>query len=144
MRTSLVPGLIFIACTLFLSGCTKKDTVAQQDQQKIINILNAGNWVVTKYTEQGHDATPHFSGFEFRFYQNGRLFVSYAGSSIEGSWVQLSNSKRFIINLGQKDPTNTPLGALSDNWVITSSSTTKFILKDDTGTRNELLEFQLH
>ena len=109
-----------------------------------MGILNAGTWTVVKYSQEGHDVAPLFTGFVFRFHQNGRLFVSYANSVVEGSWVQLSNSKRFIINLGTKDPTNTPLGALSDNWVITSTTTKLFSLKDDTGTRNELVEFRMN
>jgi len=138
-------GLIvaFIILICILPGCTKHEDSRQN--HVMVNFLPYGKWVVTNFSQQGHEETSHFSGYVFKFNQNGRLMVSIAGvtiTDIEGSWVELDNSK-FVINLGQKDQTNAPLGGLSDDWVIISKSAKKFSLKDDNGNRNEVVEFSM-
>ncbi len=134
--------VVAIVCAgLLYAGCTK-NSARQDTASALVNAFAAGKWTVTKYSEQGHDETSNFSGYLFKFHQNGRLIVFTAGNEIEGSWVELTANK-FVINLGQKDHTNKPLGGLSDDWIITSRSAKKFSLKDDTGTRDELVEFSL-
>lgn len=141
----LIVALFLMYTLLFWAACSKQEESRQGNV--MVNILPQGKWIITKFSEKGHDETNHFNGYIFKFNQNGRLMVSIPGSiaptDIEGSWVELESNK-FVINLGQKDQTNKPLGGLSDDWIIVAKSAKRFSLKDDTGTRNEVVEFSMN
>lgn len=103
------------------------------------NVVVDGTWKVTLFTDSGNDETSDFSGYSFTFGNNGTVTATKSGASQNGMWSTSSN--KFNIDLGPKVDTNKPLGELTDDWKIISSSATELKLNDDNSTSNEFLMF---
>jgi len=101
------------------------------------NVVVDGSWKVTLFTDSGNDETSDFTDYSFVFNSSGIVTATKSSTSQNGTWNTSSN--KFNINLGPKDNTNKPLGELTDDWQIISSSNTEIKLKDDSN--NEFLTF---
>jgi hypothetical protein len=98
-----------------------------------------GAWKVTLFTDSGNNETSDFTGYIFVFNNNGIVTATKSGASQNGTWSTSSN--KFNINLGPKDNNNKPLGELTDDWKIISSSNTEIKLMDDNSSSDEFLTF---
>jgi hypothetical protein len=98
-----------------------------------------GTWKITLFTDSGNNETSDFAGYTFTFTGNGTVTATKSGASQNGTWSTSSN--KFTINLGANDNTNKPLGELTDDWKIISSSGTEIKLTDDNAVSNEFLTF---
>jgi hypothetical protein len=98
-----------------------------------------GTWKVALFTDSGNDETSDFSGYTFVFNNNGTVTATKSGASQNGTWGTSSN--KFSINLGPKDSSNKPLGELTDDWKIISSSNVEIKLTDDNTASGEFLTF---
>ena len=103
------------------------------------NVVVDGTWKVTLFTDSGNDETSDFSGYTFTFNSNGTVTAIKSGVSKNGTWSTSSN--KFNIDLGAKIDTNKPLGELTDDWKIISSSNTEIKLTDDNTASSEFLTF---
>ncbi len=117
-----------------LSACTRS-----LDSNNTTNIATSGTWRVTLFTDSGNDETSDFAGYSFTFGSNGALTATKNGTSQNGTWS--TSSSRFNINLGPKVDTNKPLGELTDDWKIISTSGTEIKLTDDNASSAEFLTF---
>ena len=115
---------------LFLASCSK-------NLDNPTNVVVDGTWKVTLFTDSGNDETSDFTGYTFTFNSNGIITAVKSTTSQNGTWS--TNSSKFNIDLGPKDNTNKPLGELTDDWKIISSSNDEMKLKDDSN--NEFLTF---
>jgi len=103
------------------------------------NVVVDGTWRVTLFTDSGNDETSDFSGYTFSFNSNGTVTATKSGTSQDGTWS--TSSGKFNIDLGPKVDTNKPLGELTDDWKIISSSNTEIKLTDDNAASSEFLTF---
>jgi hypothetical protein len=103
------------------------------------NVVVDGTWRVTLFTDSGNDETADFAGYSFTFSNNGTVTATKTGASKNGTWSTGSN--KFNIDLGPKVDTNKPLGELTDDWKIITSSATELKLTDDNAASNEFLTF---
>jgi hypothetical protein len=103
------------------------------------NVVIDGAWKVTLFTDSGNNETSDFTGYIFVFNNNGIVTATKSGASQNGTWSTSSN--KFNINLGPKDNNNKPLGELTDDWKIISSSNTEIKLMDDNSSSDEFLTF---
>jgi len=101
----------------------------------------AGTWRVSLFKDSGNDETTDFAGYSFTFNTGGVLAVIKNSGTQNGTWSINSSSNKFSINLGAKVTGNLPLGELTDDWKILSSSATEIKLGDDNPTSNEFLTF---
>ncbi len=104
-------------------------------------IATSGSWRVTLYSDSGNDETTDFVGYTFTFNTNGILSAIKNGITVNGSWSVSSSSNKFNIDLGPKIASNLPLGELTDDWKIISTSATEIKLTDDNAASNEFLTF---
>lgn len=125
-----------IAATLILSVLTASCSRSLDNPN---NVVVDGTWKVTLFTDSGNDETSDFSGYSFVFNNNGIVTATKSGASQNGTWSTGSN--RFRIDLGPKADTNKPLGELTDDWKIISTSGTEIKLTDDNAASNEFLTF---
>lgn len=102
-------------------------------------VATAGTWKVTLFSDSGNDETSDFAGYSFTFNADGSLLASNGSISKTGTWS--TGSSKFTINLGPKDNTNKPLGELTDDWKIISTSDTQIKLTDDNSSSGEFLTF---
>ena len=128
-----------IAVLLLLSCTRNADPVNSNNTISSSNL--DGNWRVTLFSERGIDETNDFNGFVFTFNSNGSLTATRNAIVQNGTWSITSNSRKFNIDLGPKTDANKPLGELTDDWHVISSSATEIKLTDDNTASNEYLTF---
>lgn len=130
-------GLLGTLSLLFLLiSCTSGIDTSNTSQ-----IVTSGSWRVTLFTDSGNDETADFSGYSFSFNDNGTISAVKNGITQNGTWSVNNSSNKFNIDLGPKADTNKPLGELTDDWKILSSSNTEIRLGDDNPASNEFLTF---
>ena len=136
MKTSLYSRYIAAFFCLIVS-CTKSDDLASGTQQ----LVTSGTWRVTLFTDSGNDETTDFTGYVFSFNNGGTLSAVKNAVTKTGSWSVNNSSGKLIIDLGPKVDANKPLGELTDDWKILSSSSSEIRLGDDNSASNEFLTF---
>jgi hypothetical protein len=122
------------AMTVFGNACSNDDNSVSPDSAAI-----SGTWRVSLFSERGEDETSDFSEYTFTFADAGIATAAKNGTSKTGSWS--TGSKRFNIDFGAKSDANKPLGELTDDWVVISSTSTQIKLKDDNSSSAEFLTF---
>ena len=136
MKRSRFLYTVLIAAN-FLFACSPGSSSG--DNSNPTQNVTAGSWKVTLFTDSGNDETTDFAGYTFVFNSNGVLNATKNSVTQNGTWS--SGSGKFNIDLGPKDNTNKPLGELTDDWIIISSSATELKLKDDNSSSAEHLTF---
>ena len=136
MKTSFLFSLL-IATTVFVSSCDPTGGTDSTTSQ----VVTSGSWRVTLFTDSGNDETSDFAGYTFTFNGNGILAAVKNGATINGNWNVNSSSNKFNIDLGPKIVSNKPLGELTDDWKILSTTETVIRLTDDNASSNEFLTF---
>jgi len=136
MKTQFLFSLL-IAITTFTSSCDPAAGIDSTTSQ----VVTSGSWRVTLFTDSGNDETSDFAGYTFTFVSGGVLSVVKNGIATTGTWSVSSSSNKFNINLGPKVDSNKPLGELTDDWKIISSTETVIRLTDDNASSNEFLTF---
>ena len=129
--------LTTMAGLILLSTSCTRESVSNDNNPNII--ATSGTWRVSLFSERGKDETADFAGYSFSFNANGNLEATRNGTTQQGTWS--TGSGRFYIDLGPKTDTNKPLGELTDDWVILSSTATEIRLTDDNVTSEEFLTF---
>ncbi|OYW19043.1 MAG: hypothetical protein B7Z54_04750 [Sphingobacteriales bacterium 12-47-4] len=124
---------------LFLSILLVSCTSRLDDNSNTSQVATSGSWRVTLFTDSGNDETTDFAGYTFTFNDNGTISAVKNGTTQSGTW--LVTSSKFNIDLGPKIDANKPLGELTDDWKILSSSNTEIRLTDDNASSNEFLTF---
>lgn len=129
-------SLLLIA-TITISSC---DILSGTDSTTS-QVVSSGSWRVTLFTDSGNDETADFAGYSFTFSSSGVLTAVKNSSTKSGTWNVNSSSNKFNIDLGTKIVSNEPLGELTDDWKIISTSETVIRLTDDNVSSNEFLTF---
>ena len=138
MKRSIELVILASAVLLFNEACTKNTDSGIVNN--VTPIVTNGTWRVSLFSERGVDETSDFTGYSFTFQSDGKLPVQLGGATVkQGTWSEDNSLGKLIIDLGVKDNTNKPLGELTDDWKIISSSNTEIKLKDDS--KNEVLTF---
>lgn len=141
MRTSVkftaIAALALIV--VVFSNCSKNDS--KDNNGPISTIVTSGVWKVTLFSERGNNETSDFNVYEFIFASDGTFMADKNGNMQHGTWSENTSSNKLIIDIGPKQDSNKPLGELTDDWVVISSSSNKISLTDNTTSREELLEF---
>jgi len=109
--------ILSILCTANFFSCNK--IVQQEEQNAILNIMTSGVWSVQSYKEDSTvDITSSFSGYVFRFNQNGTVTGIIGSDSTSGTWSSNITNKTITANF----PNATrPLSLLNSVWTITDS-----------------------
>ncbi len=136
MKTHFLSFLL-IAIAALAASCDTAGGIDSNTSQ----VVTSGTWKVTLFTDNGNDETSDYSGYTFTFSSGGTLSAVKNGVTTNGTWSVNSSSNKFNINLGPKVDTNKPLGELTDDWKILSSTETVIRLTDDNASSNEFLTF---
>jgi hypothetical protein len=128
---------ILIKAMMIPVACTSGNAVTANAGQ----VVSSGTWRVTLFTDSGTNETANFAGFVFTFSAGGTVTAIKGSTTQTGTWNVNSGSGKFNINLGAKDNSNKPLGDLSNDWLIISSTNTEIRLKDNNTASNEFVTF---
>jgi len=100
------------------TGCKKiKEDLARRF---ILDAMTDGRWLVDKFTEDTEDITASFSGYEFQFEDNGKVYAITGTEQQEGTWVGDVNAITIFSNF---PGATAPLSSLNDTWKITNNTT---------------------
>jgi hypothetical protein len=136
MKTVIISLVLALTTLLFSCSNSASDVTSTNSQ-----IVSSGNWRVSSFIDSGNDETQDFSGYSFVFNTNGVITATKNSSSQNGTWTIDNSSNKFHIDLGPKTTANHPLGELTDDWKIVSSSNTEIRLTDDNPTSSEFVTF---
>lgn len=136
MKKKIFAGLV--ALVFFLnSSCDSNSGTSPNPGQQI----SSGTWRVTLFTDNGNDETSDFAGYNFSFNSGGVLTAVKVTVTQNGTWSFNSSSNKFTIDMGPNTVANKPLGELTDDWKVLSSSDTEIRLQDDNPAKNEFVTF---
>lgn len=138
-------SITMVVVALSFTSCKKEDV-------KLTNTVNkdmkSGEWIITLYHDSGNDETSDFSGFIFKFQDDGSLNAKSSTANYNGSWsVSDSNSDddspddihfNISFSLGNE------FDDLTDDWHIKSNASGKLELEDISGGNGDtdLLTFE--
>lgn len=136
MNTSALKISVFaILISLISVASCKRDDKSIKDQ--VLSNIQNGTWRITKFIDSGNDETNHFTGYNFKFNDNGVLNANNGTNNYDGIWsISDSNSNddtpddlhfNIYFNL-----TN-DFEDLNDDWDFISQSKTKIELFDVSG-----------
>lgn len=128
--------LLLITASLFtLAGCDEKDV-----PDNVTEVITGGSWRVGHFMDSSGDETSDFVGYSFKFNENGTMTALKNGVITNGTWSRDNSSNKIIINMGPDDPSNEPLGELTDDWKVSAFNNTEISLFDDSNS-SEMLVF---
>jgi hypothetical protein len=106
--------------TLLAGGIACKKVKEDLARRFIISAMTDGRWLVDKFTEDTEDITASFSGYEFQFEEDGKVYAILGTSQEEGTWVGDVNALTIFSNF---PGAIAPLSSLNDTWKITNNTT---------------------
>jgi len=108
--------ILLLLSTFSFNSCKKY--IEQKQQDALVGVITNGTWIVTRYLDNGTDITSTFSGYVFKFNQNGTVVGTLSASSTQGTWSGDFNTKTIVSEF----PTaGDPLQKLNHTWKITDS-----------------------
>lgn len=84
----------------------------------MLNIITNGVWYVQTYNEDSIDITASFSGYVFKFNQNGTVTGTKDSVATNGTWSANVNNRTITSNFPSPPA---PLNKLNGVWKITDS-----------------------
>ena len=138
-----ISKIFLLALVIGLASCSKSNDDNPDPSGNNNSNSISGDWKVTYYFDSGKDETGDYSGYAFKFNENGVLTASASTSAYSGTWSVNDNSdddnssSRMVIMITG----NKAMDDLQDDWVIEKMNGTEIWLKDDNVTSNELLRF---
>jgi hypothetical protein len=122
----------FVAIFLTFSLASCKKLIEDQKRQAAMSFITNGQWVVASYLVDSVSITDQFTGYKFKFDENGTVTGTDGTSSAAGTWV--AEVSDYSIT-SEFPGANDPFQLLNGHWIIKDSGTTfvKADLKTDTG-----------
>lgn len=106
--------LLFICFSL--SSCKK--IIEEQQKNAFLEVMTNGHWHVESYSEGTTDITTLFSGYNFKFEEDGTVTGINGNTNSRGSWV--GDIENYTINSNFPDAGD-PLRKLNGVWKITNT-----------------------
>ena len=122
MRKFRVCCGLLVLLVLSLGGVQCKKVKEDLGKKFIINAMTSGLWIVQVFTDNNIDITTDFSGYEFQFKEDGKVFAikTATAEQVLGAWEGNVNDLTIFSNFpGAGDP----LLKLNDTWKITNNTT---------------------
>jgi hypothetical protein len=125
---------VLLACLCFFS-CKK--AIENKQREILIDAITNGDWQVHQFIEGPVDITSQFSGYSFKFEEQGAVHAKYIGSVFaSGTWVGDVNN--YTINSNFPSATD-PLNKLNGTWKLTDTYWDYVEAEMTTGTGKNIL-----
>jgi hypothetical protein len=135
----ILKNTLMLLVLLFLTfSCSKDD-----DAPSINRTLQQGAWRISLFVDSGTDETPHFTGYQLTFANNGVITATRPASvSVTGSYSTGTddNQSKLILNFGSAMQFN----ELNEDWRIVERTSTRIRLEHVSGGNGgtDLLTFE--
>ena len=106
--------LLFIV----VSSVSCKKAIEKKAQDMLVDAITNGYWIVEQYVEAQADITTDFTGYDFKFNENGTVIGIYSGTNTNGTWIGSVSDYTITSDF----PTaNNPLKKLNGVWKLVDS-----------------------
>ena len=108
---------IFLLFIVVASVSCKK-AIEKKAQDMLVDAITNGYWIVEQYVEAQADITTDFTGYDFKFNENGTVIGIYSGTNTNGTWIGSVSDYTITSDF----PTaNNPLKKLNGVWKLVDS-----------------------
>ncbi len=110
MKNYLLP----IVLLFLFSGCKKVIENIQEDL--VIKAMTDGQWVITRFTQDGSDITTNFTGYKFQYYENKTVdAIKNNVFEKKGNWDGNASNMTTYANFANAV---SPLDLINGTWHI--------------------------
>ncbi len=130
--------LIFVFAFLPITySCNK--IIEQKKKDVVVEAMTDGRWFVKEYKAAGLFVTAEFNGYEFQFFEDGKVQAFLNTTVTNGTWTGDINALTITANFaGAQQPVN----RLNGVWKITDNSWTDVRAYTTSGADTNFLELQ--
>jgi len=113
---------LFITVLLILPFLSCVKTKEEIGEDLVIKAMTSGQWVVTKFMQNGTNITADFSGYKFQYYSNKTVDAIKNGSTEKtGNWDGNATAMTTWANFSN---VTYPLDLINGTWNITNNGWT--------------------
>ena len=111
--------VLFLATIiLFIGAFGCKKAVEDIKRNYVIDIMTNGRWYVEQFKEGSTEVTADFAGYEFQFYENGKVDGIKNTTTQQGTWAADVSALTITSNFPSAVA---PLQKLNAVWKLTDS-----------------------
>ncbi len=129
--------IYFLILLLPSLACNK--IIEKKKQNVAMDAITDGRWIVKEYKAAGLYVTSEFNGYEFQFYQDGKVDGIQNTTVTQGNWNGDVNQMTITSNFGVAPQ---PLSRLNGLWKITDNSWTNVTAYNVNGADTNFLQLQ--
>ena len=137
--------LFFVACNPSDDSNDDNNNSSSNSADLTSEIMEQGDWQITRFEDSGVDQTNDFNGYTFVFNTDGTVVASNGNQTVNGTWNIFDDSSNsssdddgnssddddFILDFAV--PESSDFEDLNDEWDFISVSNTKIELIDISG-----------
>ena len=117
------------------SNCKKAAEKIGEDL--VLKAMTDGQWVITKFTQNGNNITSSFSGYKFQYYSNRTVDAIYNGvKERTGNW---DGNATAMTTWADFPAAPSPISLINGTWNITNSGWTYVEATQTSGTEVKTL-----
>ncbi len=122
---------------ILISFANCKKAVEKIGEDLVLKAMTEGQWVITKFTQNGNNITSSFSGYKFQYYSNKTVDAIYNGvKERTGNWD--GNASNMTTYADFPSAPN-PISLINGTWNITKNSWTYVEATQTNGTEVKTL-----
>jgi len=130
--------LIFLFVFLpFTYSCNK--LIEEKKKDVIVDAMTDGRWIVKDYKAAGIYVTAEFDGYEFQFFENGKVQAIVNTTITNGTWIGDVNALTITSNFSGAQ---LPVTRLNATWKITDSDWSYVKAYSTSGADTNFLDLQ--
>lgn len=112
--------ITLLLCFIILGSCKK--TAEKIGEDLVVKAMTDGQWVITKFTQNGTDITSSFSGYKFQYYSNKTVDAILNGvKDRTGNW---DGNATAMTTWADFPGASSPISLINGTWNITNSGWT--------------------
>jgi len=112
--------LIYLFVLLPFSFSCKK-AIEEKKKDIVVEAMTDGRWFVKEYKAAGIYVTSEFDGYEFQFYENGKVEAILSTNITNGAWTGDINALTITASFGGAPQ---PVSRLNGVWKLIDNSWT--------------------
>lgn len=126
---------LIILLTACISLCSCKKMIEEKQKNAFLEIMTSGYWHVESYNEGTINITEMFSGYNFKFEEDGTVTGINGNTTAAGTWIGDIENYTISSNFPAADD---PLKRLNGMWKITNTHI-DFVRAEMTTDRGKML-----
>jgi hypothetical protein len=118
-------------------SCNK--IIEEKKKDVVVEAMTDGRWFVKEYKAGGLFVTAEFDGYEFQFFEDGKVQAILNTTITNGTWTGDVNQLTITSNFSGAQP---PVSRLNGLWKITDNSWTNVSAYNLNGADTNFLQLQ--